>query len=477
MQTGRPARAWLAGAAALAVAACAAPGAPTSAPFTPVVTVFVTAPPRAGGVPIVTAAPAAAPTATPPPFTDYLVVSGDTFWDIALRFRLSLDELAAANPGVVPDLIRPGDRILIPRDAANAPTPAPPDGPHVAPGADGLRLRNAPSLQAEVQRYLLALTALQLTGRSPDSAWLEVALRDGARGWVAADFVANKPDLAELAVKRVQIPPTTTPFAQAANTAPLGGPGAPPSRHVGNLTEAARQIFRRGAQLGNNPRVFAVVGDSNSAAAPFLRGFDRGQYDLGAFAALEDTVRFFRGSFEHNSRAAVIGTTALRLLTPPREAPPPCATGESLVACEYRVKKPSVALILLGTNDAAGWRSFEQDYRELVQFTVRQGIVPVLITKGDTLESARYGGPPGEINRAITRISREFGVPLLDLRAAVQDLPNGGMVGDGFHYSTAPDGFSTYFSQAGLNYGFTQRNLTALQALDAVRRFVIAPGS
>jgi hypothetical protein len=67
----------------------------------------------------------------------------------------------------------------------------------------------------------------------------------------------------------------------------------------------------------------------------------------------------------------------------------------------------------------------------------------------------------------------EYDIPLLDLRKAVGPLPNFGCGPDGFHYNSPPDGQTTTFDAAHLTYGFNMRNLTALQALDALRRYVL----
>ena len=44
-----------------------------------------------------------------------IVVSGDTLWGIARRWDVSLESLLQANPGIKnPNLIRPGDKVVIP---------------------------------------------------------------------------------------------------------------------------------------------------------------------------------------------------------------------------------------------------------------------------------------------------------------------------------------------------------------------------
>jgi probable HAF family extracellular repeat protein len=51
----------------------------------------------------------------PPTLDEYTVLAGDTLWDIAARHAVSLAQLVAANPQIRnPDLIRVGDRVMIP---------------------------------------------------------------------------------------------------------------------------------------------------------------------------------------------------------------------------------------------------------------------------------------------------------------------------------------------------------------------------
>ncbi len=247
------------------------------------------------------------------------------------------------------------------------------------------------------------------------------------------------------------------------------------SAYLSNITPHAREIFLRGQSLGNTARAFSLVGDSNTDNSAFFAPFDRGWYNLGKYAYLQATIQYFRGSFARHSPAAVGSFSTARVLDPAYAAAP-CAPGETPLACEYRFQKPSVALILLGTGDHQDWRGFEGRYRQIIDFTLSKGIIPVLITKADDAEAIFGDAPLGYINGVIERLSAEYNVPLLNLRRVVNTLPDHGCTADGFHYSSPPDGRVADFTGNHLNYGFPVRNLTALQALEALRSQVLTAG-
>jgi LysM repeat protein len=426
-----------------------------------------------------TTSAAIAPTATALPASgQYRVAPGDTLWDIAVRFQVSLDEMIAANPGIDPELLHPGDVLNIPSAGAVQQiirTPvaaATPDRSailideqpaRVGADSDGLRLRKGPSTNDDVLTRLEALTPLTLLARSADGVWLQVLLSDGTRGWVMAQYVDTRPASAPA---RLAVGP--------GKYAPISTQSLPnPAPYLSGFTMRAKEIFVAGQARGNRANVFVNIGDSNSASPLFLEPFDTGDYDLGAYGYLQDSIRYFRGSFRFTSVAAVVGFDTLRLRDPARANSQLCQAGESALACEYRLKKPSVALILIGTNDTANWQNFEANYRPIIEYTIGQGIIPVLITKGDDLESTKYKAPPDHMNEIIVKLSREYGIPLLDLYQLTAPLPNHGFVSDGFHFNIPPDSKTAHFTGAHLNYGYTLHNLAALQALDAVRRLVL----
>ncbi len=285
---------------------------------------------------------------------------------------------------------------------------------------------------------------------------------------------------ASTATPQPEIKSTATPEATATETAVAIEDSAPTPRPtlapeewmslpvVPEATDTAREIYARGLALGRDPNHFSKVGDCQTNTGFYLVDFDNaGAYSLGEYAYLQDTIDYYEGSFSRTSLAMRDGYNVAAILTPLRADPKQCEKGENPIACEFRLHNPSVAIISLETNfNGRPADDYGKYMRQIIEYSIEQGVVPILATKGDNIEGDH------SINAEIAEIAVEYDIPLWNFWAALQSLPNQGHdtdLNDGFHLS-----FSRNFFDKPKNMlsGWPWRNLTALQALDAVRRGV-----
>jgi LysM repeat protein/uncharacterized protein YkwD len=68
------------------------------------------------------AASAAGSAAPPPPGGKHVVRAGDTLWDVANKYELTVAQLTAANPGVSPDTLQVGQTLTIPSKTSSVPS-------------------------------------------------------------------------------------------------------------------------------------------------------------------------------------------------------------------------------------------------------------------------------------------------------------------------------------------------------------------
>ena len=236
---------------------------------------------------------------------------------------------------------------------------------------------------------------------------------------------------------------------------------------VPEVTDTAREIYARGLAMGRDPKHFSKVGDCQTNTGFYLVDFDHeGWYNLGEeYSYLQGTIDHYQGSFSRTSLAMRDGYNVAAILTPLRADPKQCEKGETPIACEFRLYNPSIAIISLETNfNDRPADDYGKYMRQIIEYSIEQGVVPILATKGDNIEG------DNSINAEIAEIAVEYDIPLWNLWAALQPLPNQGHdtdLNDGFHLS-----FSRNFFDQPKNMlsGWPWRNLTALQALDVVRR-------
>jgi hypothetical protein len=275
-----------------------------------------------------------------------------------------------------------------------------------------------------------------------------------------------------------QAPPThpySTPTSQPKHdlptqTASLGVTRATPTYDpeawralpvIPEINEAMLEIFQQGVELGNNPQAFSKIGDCGSTPAWFLGDFDLGSkfYDLGPYPYLERVIQEFQGSFGRTSLAARAGFNASSLFVSLWSDRSQCLSKETPLACEFRNQRPIMVFVMLGTNDVYHPEQFEPQMRKLIEFSLENGVIPILSTKADNLEKDQ------SINATIARLAGEYRVPLWNFWLAVQALPDQGLQEDKAHLTWGRNFFD---DPEAMNKAWTIRNLTALQMLDAV---------
>ncbi len=273
-----------------------------------------------------------------------------------------------------------------------------------------------------------------------------------------------------------RVPPTVVvpdaPTQYVPTVAPVPSPTAdlrlPPDRWqewpvIPTLSARAQLLLKSGLLKGNAARAFAKVGDCETSTDWFLTDFDRGSrfYDLGPYTTLQKVIEYYAGSFQRKSAASARGFTAASALTTMWADPKVCQVNETPLACEYRLQKPAVVFIMLGTNDVNHKDTFEANLRKILEQTMERSILPVLVTKADNLEGDQV------LNRTMAKLAYEYDLPVWNYWLAVQALPDKGLQPDGAHLTHAPNKFSDPIA---LLSAWPVRNLTALQVLEVVMR-------
>ena len=229
------------------------------------------------------------------------------------------------------------------------------------------------------------------------------------------------------------------------------------------ISETARMILRAGIAEGHNPHAFSKVGDCDTSTTWYLSDYDNGPayYDLGPYESLQGVIDYYAGSFNRTSLAATPGFSAASVLSTFWTNLELCNYGELPLQCEYRLHDPLIVLISLGTNDGYNPPTFKENMRMIVEQTLSEHRLPVLMLKADNVEG-NYA-----INQDIADLAAEYDLPVWNFWAAVQHLPNGGLQEDGIHLTF----FSNYFSNSlSFETAWAYRNLTALQVLEILQK-------
>jgi LysM repeat protein len=232
------------------------------------------------------------------------------------------------------------------------------------------------------------------------------------------------------------------------------------------VQENVKQIFAKGQQLGNTAQRFSKIGDSIIEQPHYMVKFDTPDYNLGQYAYLQDVLDYYRGSYGRDSLSVRRGLHSWSWNNPTWADKDQCQPDEGPVACEYRVYKPSVSLIVLGSNDVGVPDYFRKSMEQLVQFTIDQGVIPIIVTKAD-----RHEGDSNVNNTILKETAAKFNVPLLDFDAVAGTMPNRGIdPADGTHltFYYAHD----YSVPAAFTKGHAVHDLTSVIMLDKLWRLL-----
>ncbi|NWG16513.1 MAG: LysM peptidoglycan-binding domain-containing protein [Chloroflexi bacterium] len=358
---------------------------------------------------------------------------------------------------------------VVPSAAAPEPATAAPPTPTPAlpAGFDGTRIH---TVQSGETLYQIA----RFYGVTPEMLAAANAIADPSR--ILAGQILAIPD------GGLVVPTAIIPTLAATIDVPFVSPAAPvvppsaalpptlngvPLEQIIVLPDRARQnigsIFAAGMALGRNPRAFSKLGDSIIENPHFLARFDGGPYNLGQYAALQPVIDYYAGSFGRQGAAVRRGLHSWSVFDPMFADKSLCYAAETLLACEFRLHNPSLLFVRLGTNDVGVPESFERSLRQVVEFSISSGVIPILATKAD-----RFRDPLDINNGIIRRLALEYNVPLWDFDRIAATLPGRGLTGDGAHLTTF---FAHDYTQAeALQRGHGVSNLTALMMLDAIWR-------
>ena len=222
-----------------------------------------------------------------------------------------------------------------------------------------------------------------------------------------------------------------------------------------------REIYLDGQTKGRDPRTLSRIGASIIETDQFLVRFGTGDYELGPYTHLQPVVDFFAPSLERYGVGIRRGLSAWMVVDASRSDKSQCEPDEIIVACELRLNNPSVLIIVLGTNDIGSVERFEESMRQIIEYSLSEGVIPILSSKAD-----RYEGRDNRNNEVLHRLADEYHIPLWDFDVVAQTLPGKGLARDNVHLTFL---YEFDFNQPNsMQRGYGLYNITALMVLDEV---------
>ena len=307
-----------------------------------------------------------------------------------------------------------------------------------------------------------------LIGRNTIGNWWYVQIDDTLTGWAMAGYFEDVTDLRLSEIPIIESYHADLDRVSGELTSQLHAIPILPA-----ISDAMRDVYLLGQELGNHPNVISKVGDSNSAQAIYLSPISTGDYDLGGYDFLQDTVDYFYESFGIVPQSAKVGLNIFSLFEPIWADADLCEPEEYPLICEYRLNKPSIAVVMFGANDVKvlNRAEYEAQMRLLIEQLLERGVIPLLLTFGSDPNLNPNHAQLLRFNLIVAELADEYQVPLLNLWATLTDLPRNGIGEDLLHLTSTGTGMNLTGNES--FYGLSLHHLLVLQALDIIRRKVI----
>jgi LysM repeat protein len=353
---------------------------------------------------VVTSAPPATPAPVPvaPAASTakiYTVMPGDILNRIAIKFGVSQQALMAANGLTNANFLMAGQRLVIPTGEV-VPLPAPPSAVNATPAPPSSAPAEAtpvPSTSNSVRNNIAYVV------KAGDTLWgISRRFRLTVDELKSMNGLYN--DYVHVGQQLIIPGPNVTPAPPPTIDA---WPPAQLPAWIPVISAHAKDIYLRGVEQGRNPNAFSVAGDCNSDYDIYIGPIARHVVELGEYLYLVNDVNRLWSSIDRHSLATHGGYNSLSVMDPQWANPWQCKPGERPLDCELRVNNSSIVFIALGTGDQFTWRDFEKNYRWMLQSVLAQNVLPVLVTKADTLESQDGDAQPNYINGVIRRLGQE----------------------------------------------------------------------
>lgn len=327
-------------------------------------------------------------------------------------------------------------------------------------------------------------TAVVIEGRNQAGDWFLIrAVDNSIRGWVSSRYI-DRPD--GVAISDVPVVGAVIAPSAPAESAPVGdlpvlsGAEADLAAQLAsipvipNISGNAVAIYQRGIEQGRNAQHFIQIGDSNSASQAFLGLVGQGNYSIGSYGYLQPTIEYFIGgginSFTNKGQTAQSGNLTTTVIDPIFADPRYCP-GTAPLDCELNRTSPSIAIIYLGAADrqTIDHETYYNALRTIVERSIANNVLPILTLMPTKPHPQRPELKGMEFNMIMLEIARQYDIPVINMWAAVRNLPENGMENDLLHFTYSHSGFLN-FNGGEEQWGYTRWNLEVLKTLHALRR-------